>query len=869
MSMNPGSHGRISLSGIDVDLLELNEAVATISSRARAASGTPLGVVSVNLDHVHHFGPGQRWHGTLDGKDFLYLLDGAPLVAQTARKTGRIWPRLAGSDIINPLLDDAERHGVRVGFLGGTTETHEQLKATLARARPDLAVSGWWAPERSAISDPDRSIALAEDIRAANTQLLLVGLGKPRQELWMARYGHLTGAGALLGFGAAVDFLAGRVARAPQWVSKHGLEWAWRLSKEPVRMGRRYLVDGPVAYLAVRRDRPAVRPAALETDLPSTVPDLKTPLTPGVFSGPDKHVAVTVLVVTYNNDRDITRLVSTLRAETYDQTIRVVVVDNSPSNGTLMALEAHKDITSLSTGGNLGYAGGINVAATKAGSTDTLLILNPDLAVERGAIKTMLARLYESKACAVVPRLQDDDGSTYHSLRREPTLSRHLGDAAFGSHVPSRPSWLSETDADAESYQHPHRVDWATGAAILVRADTAASVGPWDEKYFLYSEETDYCRRLRQLGGSIWFEPQAIMRHSRGGSGSSAKLAALLEVNKVRYAARHHSKPYAIAVRAIRAAGAVARIWQPGQRRAAAALMGLEDWSLLPQCVPAASRPTATADGFPSGSVIIPAHDEASVIARTLAPLATLAASGVLEVIVACNGCTDATAEIARSFPGVKVLDLSAPSKVAALNAADAAATRWPRLYLDADIEVTAEAVGELFDAMGVTGPLAARPEYRYETTDADFWVRAYYRARNRIPQLHNHLWGAGAYALTEAGHGRFDQFPAVTGDDAFVDSLFSAAEKSVIPTTPAVVRTPTTAGSLLLTLNRIYRGNRELSGNLKAESTLRPLLASVRGPRSGVDALVYGSFAVIGKLRSMQASHALKGWERDNSSRV
>ena len=87
--------------------------------------------------------------------------------------------------------------------------------------------------------------------------------------------------------------------------------------------------------------------------------------------------------------------------------------------------------------------------------------------------------------------------------------------------------------------------------------------------------------------------------------------------------------------------------------------------------------------------MIIPAHNEASVIGRTLGRLDPLAPGGQVEVIVACNGRTDNTAELARGFKGVRVLDVPEPSKVAALNAADAEASRWPRLYRDADIEIT------------------------------------------------------------------------------------------------------------------------------------------------------------------------------------
>jgi exopolysaccharide biosynthesis WecB/TagA/CpsF family protein len=123
----------------------------------------------------------------------------------------------------------------------------------MAEEWPRVRFVGHWTPERDDVSDSLRSRALASEIRASGADILLVCLGKPRQERWINEYGLLTGAGALLAFGAAVDFLAGTVSRAPVWVSQSGGEWAWRLMREPRRLARRYLVDGPPAYLAVRR----------------------------------------------------------------------------------------------------------------------------------------------------------------------------------------------------------------------------------------------------------------------------------------------------------------------------------------------------------------------------------------------------------------------------------------------------------------------------------------------------------------------------------------------------------------------------------------------------------------------------------------
>ncbi|MDP9934152.1 glycosyltransferase [Paenarthrobacter nicotinovorans] len=270
----------------------------------------------------------------------------------------------------------------------------------------------------------------------------------------------------------------------------------------------------------------------------------------------------------------------------------------------------------------------------------------------------------------------------------------------------------------------------------------------------------------------------------------------------------------------------------------------------------------------PTGAVIIPAHNEAGVIGRTLDSLEEVISWGTVDVVVACNGCVDGTEDIASRCKGVSVLRVGEASKTAALNAADQVTLRWPRLYLDADIEVSAAALRSVFAALERPDLLAARPAYRYDTQGASLWVRAYYRARGRIPSNSSGLWGAGAYALNRAGHERLGSFPSVTGDDYYVDRLFSAQEKIVLPTEPVVVRTPRTSAALLSVLRRTYRGNAEqdlASGGVTSGRTVRELLSSVRGPWTAFDAAVYVAFAGAGRRKMRRSSGA---WERDNTSR-
>lgn len=861
---------RVNLGGVAVDLMGRDEAVAMIMQRASSGGPMPLGVLSANLDHLNHFGEGGRWANTLDIApiEWMTLLDGAPLVARSENLTGQRWPRLAGSDLIEQILDTAAALGLSVGFLGGSEEAQRLVASRLETERPFLQVAGWWAPDRKVLTDQSASRRLCREIRAAGTDILLVCLGKPRQELWIGEYGHFTGANVLLAFGAVVDFLAGNVRRAPAQLSDMGLEWAWRLAIEPRRLAKRYLLEGPEAYAKLRRHSTALVPSAPSVPpAPARAATTRTSRPIG-FTPVSNHADIAALVVTYNNGTDICGMLESLLQETAGQTIKVVVADNSPDPETLLCLQQYPEVTAFATGGNLGYAGGINAAYAKAGTADAYLVLNPDLRLQPGAVQALRVSMARTGAAVVVPLLRDDDGTIYPSLRREPSILRALGDATLGSKFPGRPGWLSEMDFDAESYAHPHKVEWATGAALLIRADVVEKVGTWDETYFLYSEETDYLHRVRELKAAIWFEPLAAMTHCRGGSGSSPALDALMTANRIRYARKFHTVSYARAFRAAVVLSVLLRAPLAGHRGILGLVAKESRWADLPHAVTYSPSRGGTED-FPAGAIIIPAHNEASVLGRTLAALQLPLATGKVEVMVACNGCSDGTEAIAGSTPGVQVLQVGEASKVAALNAADRTATRWPRVYVDADIEVPVEALRATLEALsGNAGVLCARPAFVYDTFGASWAVRAYYRARNRLPQSSGSMWGAGVYGLNHKGHERLGEFPSLTADDCYIDRLFNDSEKAVVACTPVTVRTPRSSRSLLSTLRRVYRGNSELKGmgGARTGRTLRELASSIKGPTTALDALVYAVFAVAGRLA--QPRRAGSPWERDESSR-
>jgi GT2 family glycosyltransferase len=590
---------------------------------------------------------------------------------------------------------------------------------------------------------------------------------------------------------------------------------------------------------------------------------------PGRFVSCGQYAEVAALVVTYNSAPDVSPLIDDLRLAAHDHPIRLIVVDNKSSDDTVNIVRAHDDIILVESGGNLGYAGGINAGLDLAGNCDNVLILNPDLALAPGAVTRLLTAADDERIGAVVPLILDKTGTISLSVHREPSLTSAIGDALFGSKIRPRPSFSSEVDFRREHYLVARDIDWATGAALLVPSAVARAVGEWNEEFFLYSEEVDYFRRIRTAGRRIRFEPTAVVKHRGAGSGTAQVLAILKAVNRVRYVERYHGGGYAALFRGVVALAEALRSYDAVHRTTLGVILNRRRWQELPQATE--SIPPQNILGPRSrGAVIIPAYNEATVIKRILGQLSRAAADGFIELIVVCNGCTDTTADVARSVPGVQVLELEQGSKPAALNAGDKVATLWPRLYVDADVEMSAEGVLAVLDRLADGDVLVASPDFQDDWRGASALVRSYYRVRSRIRWHKLAMNRAGAYGLNEEGHARFGAFPGVTNDDQFVDTRFEASEKAVVPTALSVRKTPADVQSLLAILRRHKRGEAEL---LAADHGVREtglntsvaVLATIRGPRSAVDALVYFGMMLTARFRRYWRSEV---WERDESSR-
>lgn len=249
---------------------------------------------------------------------------------------------------------------------------------------------------------------------------------------------------------------------------------------------------------------------------------------------------VAVVIVTYNSAGVLPSCLAALPGGLEGLDWRLVVVDNASTDHSLdLAREASPAPTCVALRRNAGYAAGINAGTRAAGDVDALLVLNPDVRLEPGAVHRLLTSLSASVGIAV-PQLVDEDGRRSPSLRRDPTVLRALGEAVLGGRRAGRFARWGEVIVAPDAYTDDRDVDWATGACMLISRECAEKTGDWEESYFLYSEETDYALRARREGFRVRYVAAARAAHTGGQAHVSPQLWAMLTASRVCCFRRHH-----------------------------------------------------------------------------------------------------------------------------------------------------------------------------------------------------------------------------------------------------------------------------------------------------------------------------------------
>ncbi len=253
--------------------------------------------------------------------------------------------------------------------------------------------------------------------------------------------------------------------------------------------------------------------------------------------------SVVVVVVTFNSAAVLPGLVESLPAGLGGLDWHLVVADNGSGDGSADVVRRRAPAaTVLELVDNRGYAAGINAALSVAPEHTAVLVLNPDVRLDPGCVPALVDAMRRTGAGIVVPRLRDAQGELIFSMRRAPSLLRALGDALLGATRAGRVPLLGEVVTHPSAYAREAVIDWAEGSTQLVSAECWSRCAPWDESYFLYSEETDFHLRARDAGFEVRYVPTAGASHLEGGSATSVRLWPLLVANRFRLFRGRHGR---------------------------------------------------------------------------------------------------------------------------------------------------------------------------------------------------------------------------------------------------------------------------------------------------------------------------------------
>jgi N-acetylglucosaminyldiphosphoundecaprenol N-acetyl-beta-D-mannosaminyltransferase len=242
---------RLRLGRIEVDSVTFAEALDAVAAMVKAGEGGS--VFTPNVDHVVMAYHDDRFCRAYEQAS-LTLADGMP-VLWAARLLGAPLPeKVSGSDLALPLMERAEREGWRVYILGGAAGIGAKAKEQLIVRFPRISIVGVDSPRIDMGAPASSRAEMVARVRASKADIVLVALGAPKQELWIAENARELRPAVLLGVGAVVDFIAGAVTRAPRWMSASGLEWLYRFGQEPRRLWKRYLLRDPEFLIIVLRE---------------------------------------------------------------------------------------------------------------------------------------------------------------------------------------------------------------------------------------------------------------------------------------------------------------------------------------------------------------------------------------------------------------------------------------------------------------------------------------------------------------------------------------------------------------------------------------------------------------------------------------
>jgi N-acetylglucosaminyldiphosphoundecaprenol N-acetyl-beta-D-mannosaminyltransferase len=247
-----GDTRRVKLFGMQIEHITLNEAVARVLGWCGRTGERCRYVVTPNVDHAVLFQDRSDLQAAYADAS-LVLADGAPIVLASRLLRRPLPERVAGSDLV-PAIFRSTTDGLRVYLLGAAPGVAESAAANIEREWRNVKVVGTYSPPLGFESDDAENARILDRIAAVRPDIVIVGFGAPKQELWVHRHCQEMQAKVVLCAGATIDFLAGHRRRSPVWMRRAGLEWLHRVWTEPGRLGSRYARDAWVFPQLVWRE---------------------------------------------------------------------------------------------------------------------------------------------------------------------------------------------------------------------------------------------------------------------------------------------------------------------------------------------------------------------------------------------------------------------------------------------------------------------------------------------------------------------------------------------------------------------------------------------------------------------------------------
>ena len=222
--------------GVNINVTNMQETVKVITENLESIKGNYICVSNVHTTVMSYEDESYK---AIQNGGFMALPDGKPLSIVSKKRGFKDAERVTGPDLMEEIFKISEERGYSHYFYGSTQETLDTLRVKLNDKYPNMKIAGMYSPPfRKLTEEEDEEIV--ENINKTKPDFIWIGLGAPKQEIWMSKHKNCI-SGLMLGVGAGFDYHAGKISRAPKWMQNMSLEWLYRLMQEPCRLFKRYL----------------------------------------------------------------------------------------------------------------------------------------------------------------------------------------------------------------------------------------------------------------------------------------------------------------------------------------------------------------------------------------------------------------------------------------------------------------------------------------------------------------------------------------------------------------------------------------------------------------------------------------------------